>query len=297
MPSAKGLFHKAIIESGSQLKGIHRDEAGKTTERILAKLGLQPNQVDDLQKMPIERLLSAIDTRGPEQGAAAFNLGPVVDGRSLPSDPFDPTAPEISAGVPLIIGSVNTEGTFFTPPDSPLFSLDEAEMRTRLTQRFGDATDKLIDLYRKEKPNASPSELYFAINAFPGAAITQAERKVAQGKAPVYMYLFTWETPVEGGKRHSPHTVELPFVFNNVVEQPEEVGNGPDLQPLADKMSGAWTAFARTGNPSAPGFPKWLAYSMKDRATMIINREWKLVNDPRHDARIIMNNLPPPKTS
>jgi len=297
MPAAKGLFHKAIIESGSQLKGIHRDEASKTTERILAKLGLQPNQVDDLQKLPVERLLSAIDTRGPEQAAGGFNLGPVVNGHSLPSDPFDPTAPEISAEVPLIIGSVNTEGTFFTPPDSPLFSLDEAGMRTRLTQRFGDATDKLIDSYRKEMPNASPSEIYFMITAFPGAAITQAERKVAQGKAPVYMYLFTWETPVEGGKRHSPHTVELPFVFNNVVEQPEEVGNGPDLQPLADKMSGAWAAFARTGNPSAPGVPKWLAYSMNERATMIINREWKLVNDPRHDARIIMNSLPAPKTS
>lgn len=170
-------------------------------------------------------------------------------------------------------------------------------MRMRLSQRFGDATDKLIDLYRKETPNASPSQLYFMITAFPAAAITQAERKVAQGKAPVFMYLFTWETPVEGGKRHSPHTVELPFVFNNVVEQPEEVGNGPDLQPLADKMSGAWSAFARTGSPSAPGVPKWLAYTVNERATMIINRDWKLVNDPRHDARLIMNSLLAPKTS
>jgi len=297
MPPAKGLFHKAIIESGSLLKGIHREEASKTTERILAKLGLQPNQVDELQKLPVERVLSAIDTRSPEQGAAALNLGPVVDGRSLSSDPFDPTAPEISADVPLIIGTVNTEGTFFIPPDSPLFSLDEAGMRTRLTQRFGDATNQLVDLYRKDAPNASPSEIYFLITAFPTAAITQAERKVAQGKAPVYMYLFAWETPVEGGKRHSPHTVELPFVFNNVVEQPEEVGNGPDLQPLADRMSGAWTAFARTGNPGTPGVPKWLAYTANERATMIINREWKLVNDPRHDARVILNSLPAPKTS
>jgi para-nitrobenzyl esterase len=297
MPPAKGLFQKAIIESGSQLKGIHRDEAGKTTERILAKLGLQPNQIDELQKLPMERVLSAIDNRGPEQGTGAFNLGPVVDGRTLPSDPFDPAAPEISSDVPLIIGSVNTEGTFFAPPGSPLFSLDEAGMRMRLAQRFGDATDRLIDLYRKEKPSASPSELYFMITAFPAAAITQAERKVAQGKAPVFMYLFTWETPVEGGKRHSPHTIELPFVFNNVVEQPEEVGNGPDLQPLADKMSGAWTAFARTGNPSAPGVPKWPAYAMNERATMVINRDWKLVNDPRHDARLIMNSLAAPKTS
>jgi para-nitrobenzyl esterase len=294
MPPAKGLFHKAIIESGSLLKGIHRDEANKTTERILAKLSLQPNQVDELQKLPVDRLLSAIDTRGTAPGTAPLNLAPVVDGRSLPSDPFDPAAPEVSADIPLIIGTVNTEGTFFTPPDSPLYSLDEAGMRTRLTQRFGESTDKLIDLYRKELPNASPSQIYFMITAFPTAAITQAERKVAQGKAPVFMYLFTWETPVEGGKRHSPHTIELPFVFNNVVEQPEEVGNGPELKPLADKVSGAWTAFARTGNPSAAGTPKWLAYTANERATMIINNEWKLMNDPRHEARLIMNSLPAP---
>ncbi len=291
MPPAKGLFHKAIIESGSALKGIPREEANKTTERILAKLGLQASQVDELQELPTDRLLSAIDNRAASPGTAPFTLAPVVDGRALPRDPFAPSAPDISADVPLIIGSVNTEGTFFTPPDSPLFTLDEAGTRTRLLPRFGEATDKLIDLYRKEMPNASPSEIYFLINAFPSAAITQAERKFAQGKAPVFMYLFSWETPVEGGKRHSPHTVELPFVFNNVLEQPEEVGNGPELQPLADKVSGAWTAFARTGNPNMAGAPKWLAYTASERATMIINSEWKLVNDPRHDVRLIMNSL------
>ena len=294
MPPARGSFHKAIIESGSALKGISREEANKTTERILAKLGVQKDQVDELQKLPVDRLLSAIDTRGSAPGTAPFALGPVVDGRSLPRDPFDPTAPEISADVPLIIGSVNTEGTFFTPPDSPLFSLDEAGMRARLATRYGEAADKLIELYRKETPNATPSQIYFLITAYPAAAITQAERKVTQGKAPVFMYLFTWETPVEGGRRFSPHTVELPFVFNNVVEQPEEVGTGPDLQPLADKVSGAWTAFARTGVPSAAGVHKWLPYTANERATMIINNEWKLVNDPRREVRLILNNLPAP---
>lgn len=298
MPPAKGLFHKAIIESGSLLKAIHREDANKSTQRILAKLSLQPSQVDELQKLPVDRLLSAIDTRGPAPGTGALSLGPVVDGRSLPGDPFDPTAPEISADIPLIIGTVNTESTFFTPPDSPLYSLDEAGMRARLAQRFGESTDKLIDLYRKETPNASPSQIYFMITAFPNVAITQAERKIALGKAPVFMYLFTWETPVEGGKWYSPHTIELPFVFNNVLEQPEEVGNGPELQPLADKVSGAWTAFARTGNPAAAGTPKWLAYTANERATMMINNEWKLVNDPRHEVRLLMSGLPiPDRTS
>src|SRR5438309_2496682 len=302
MPATKGLVHKAIIESGSALKGVSRENAGKTTERLLAKLNLQPNQVDELQNTPMERLRAAIDNRG--QGAAGggpLNFAPVVDGKNLPRDPWDPTAPDMSADVPVIIGSVNTEGTFFMPPDSPqfapLYSLDEAGLKTQLTQRYGDAADKLIDLYRKEASDASLSKLFFMATAFPGDAIKQAERKFAQGKAPAYMYLFTWETPVEGGRRHSPHTIELPFVFDNPQEQPDEVGNGPDLQPLADRVSGVWTAFARTGSPNTSLTPKWPAYNTDQRATMIINDDWKVVNDPRHEVRLIMENVKGPAAS
>jgi para-nitrobenzyl esterase len=302
MPATKGLIHKGIIESGSALKGVSRENANKTAERLLAKLNLQANQVDELQKLPEEKLLAAIDNRG--QGAAGggpFNFAPVVDSKNLPRDPWDPTAPEVSADVPVIIGSVNTEGTFFMPPENPqfapLYSLDDAGLKAQMTQRFGDQADKLIEAYRKEVPDANPSKLFFMAAAFPGDAIKQAERKFTQGKAPVYMYLFTWETPVEGGRRHSPHTIELPFVFDNPQEQPDEVGNGPDLQPLADKVSGAWTAFARTGNPNTSLTPKWPAYNTDQRATMIINDEWKVVNDPRHDVRLVMQSLKGPAAS
>jgi para-nitrobenzyl esterase len=302
MPATKGLVHKAIIESGSALKGRSRENANKTTERLLAKLNLQKNQIDELQKLPTEKLLAAIDTRGQGPAAAGtFNFGPVVDGKNLPRDPWDPAAPEISADVPVIIGSVNTEGTFFMPPDNPqfapLYSLDDAGLKAQLTQRYGDQADKLIELYRKESPDASPSKIFFEALAFPSDAIRQAERKFAQGKAPAYMYFFNWETPVEGGRRHSPHTIELPFVFDNPQEQPDEVGNGPDLQPLADKVSGVWAAFARTGSPNSSLTPKWPAYNTDQRPTMIINDEWKVVNDPRHDVRLIMQNLKGPAAS
>jgi para-nitrobenzyl esterase len=296
MPATKGLVHKAIIESGSALKGVSQENASKTTERLLAKLSLQPNQVDELQKLPMEKLLAAIDARGQAPaGGAGFNFAPVVDGKNLPRDPWDPTAPDVSADVPVIIGSVNTEGTFFMRPDNPqtapLYSLDDAGLKAQLTQRYGEAADKLIEAYRKEAPDASASKIFFEALAFPGDAIKQGERKFAQGKAPVYMYLFAWETPVDGGRRHSPHTIELPFVFDNPQEQPDEVGNGPDLQPLADRVSGAWAAFARTGSPNTPLTPKWPAYNPDQRATMIINDEWKVVNDPRHDVRMIMDSL------
>jgi para-nitrobenzyl esterase len=288
MPSAKGLFHKAIIQSGSALKGIAQDEARKTTERILTKLAIQHNQVDQLQTIPVARLIAAIDTRGE---GGPLPLAPVVDGRSLPRDPFEPMAPELSADVPMLIGSVNTEGTFFTPLESPLYSLDQAGLRSRVEARYHEAADKIIEMYRKEAPNADPSELYFRITAFPRSQVLQSERKAALGKAPVYAYLFEWETPVDGGKRHSPHTIELPFVFNNIWEQPEEVGTGPELQPLADNLTATWVAFARTGNPTIAGQPKWHPYTASERGTMIINNEWKFLNDPRRDVRVLLENL------
>jgi para-nitrobenzyl esterase len=192
MPATKGLIHKAIIESGSALRGVSRENANRTAERLLSKVNLQANQVDELQKLPVEKLLAAIDTRGQgTAGGGPFQLAPVVDGRNLPRDPWEPTAADVSADVPVIIGSVNTEGTFFMPPDSPqfapLYSLDEAGLKTQLTQRYGDAAEKLIDFYKKEGPDTSPSKIFFEALAFPSDAIKQAERKFAQGKAPAFM--------------------------------------------------------------------------------------------------------------
>ena len=290
MPLAKGLFHKAIVESGSTLRQVSADAAQKTSARILAKLGVDLNQLDHLQQIPPEKLLQAALTGAP--GDASGNmapLAPVVDGRSLPHDPFEPTAPEVSADVPLLVGTVETEGTYFTQAD--MLSLDEQGMRTQLHKRFGDATDALIETFRKNRPKATPSELYFIITSFPTAAITQAERKSALKKAPAYLYLFTWRTPVNGGTLLTPHTVEISFVFDNVWLMPEMVGTGPEIQPLADKMSATWTTFARTGNPRVSNLLAWPAYNAIDRSTMIMNNEWSVVNDPTREERLALLKL------
>ena len=290
MPSAKGLFHKAIVESGSTLKQVTRDEAQKTTERVMAQLGLKPNQVEELQKLPIQKLLAAMGTAGDAGAGAGNRFAPVVDGHSLPRDPFDPTAPEVSADVPMIIGTTETEGSYFAPPD--LLSLDEAAVRSRLRERLGNDGNRIFDLFRKNRPKATPSELYFTISAFPSNAIIQAERKAALRKAPAFLYQIRWRTPVEGGRRLSPHCIEIPFAMQNVWQLPEMVGTGAELQPLADKVSGAWLAFARTGNPSHPGIPKWPAYDATGRRTMHIDNEWTVANDPDRDERLAMAPLP-----
>ncbi len=301
MPAAKGLFHKAIVESsGPGYRGIPPEAATASAQKFLNHLGLKPNQVDQLQQMSTQQLLSAMHEITGDANAgpnSSLPLGPVVDGRSLPRHPFDPTAPEISASVPMLIGTNATEMTMLIGgPDPATFSLDEMSLRTRLKAFFktGDAeVESLIGAYRKDQPGASPSLVFFTATSdryMRVNAITEAERKSAQRAAPAYLYLFQWQTPVLGGRLHSPHTIEIPFAYDNIAKAPTLLGTGRDLQPLADKVSGAWTAFARTGNPSQKGLP-WPAYSVVERPTMVFNDECKIVNDPGKEARLAQLRL------
>jgi len=295
MPPAKGLFHKAIVESGSTLRVSSRQDADAAARKFLTAVNVTPDRLDDLQKIPMDQMLAALHTM---TGPNAIRLGPVVDGRSLPRNPFDPDAPAQSANVPMIIGTNGTESTLLLGLGDPsLFSLTDADMRARLKTFLhltdGSKVDELIAVYKKDRPDATPSDIYFAIatdRMMRLNAITQAERKVAQN-TPAYMYIFAWETPALGGKLKSPHAVELAFVFDNVHTQNGIIGTGADLQPLADQVSGAWTAFARTGNPSHAGIPKWPAYTTSERATMIFNDECKVVNDPGKDERLALTSL------
>jgi para-nitrobenzyl esterase len=242
----------------------------------------------------MEQLLTAMREVTANGG---WRLGPVVDGRSLPRHPFDPTAPEISASVPMVIGTTATENTLLIGGlDPATFSLDEMSLRTRLKTLFetGDAEiESLVAAYRTDEPGASPSFVFFTATSDRTCrmdAITQVERKLAQRAAPAYMYLFKWETPVLGGRLHSPHTVEIPFAYDNIAKAPTWLGSGPDLQPLADKVCGAWTAFARTGNPSQKGLA-WPVYNVADRPTMIFDDQCKILKDPGKEARLAQLRL------
>lgn len=290
MPSAKGLFHRAICQSGASIKGTTRANATRTAQALLTKLNLKPDQIDQLQSMPFDKVTEAL------QGVGGF--GPVVDGKTLPHDPFDPTAPEESATVPLLIGTVEEEINFF--PGTPLDPIDDADLHKRVKQAArgaDDATvDNLIAIYKKGRPNKSNVEIYQMIATdagFSGSVHTEADRKVAQGKAPVYKYYFTWQSPVREGKLRCYHTLEIPFVMENVDEGKSMTGSGQDRYALSDKMSAAWTAFARTGSPNAKGLPHWPAFTADQRATMVFNDEVKLVNDPYKEARLAIAALPP----
>jgi len=289
MPSAKDLFHKAIMESGTLLRGVPREQGNKVAEAFLGKLGLKPNQVDQLQSMPMDQLIAA--TKGP------FNFSPVVDGKTLPRDPFDPGAPDVSGDVPILLGSTETEMTFFA--GGPLFpypidSLDDASLKQNLKKflRADDSdTEKTIAVYKKVFPGITPTDVFLKATADIGVRqmiATVADRKAAQHKAPVYLYYFSWRSPVRDGKMKSYHTLEIPFVFENADVAKSMTGNGQDRYALEDKMSGAFAAFARTGNPNFKGLPNWTAYNSDQRPTMIFNDTCKLVGDPSHQERMVL---------
>jgi para-nitrobenzyl esterase len=297
MPSAKGLFHRAIVESGSQLTGVPRDAATQAAETVLQRLGLKATQLDELQKVPVRKLLAAMQGGGGRGRGGGLNFAPVTDGRTLPADPFVPVASSISADVPLLVGCTETESTWNTQQQYDPLTDAELSERVAETLRTDEATAaKVIAVYKKNQPKQSNLDIFLILASDAStraAAITQAERKAALGKAPVYMYLFAWRSPVRDGRLRSMHTMDIPFVYDNVDVAKVELGTGADRYGLAEKMSNAWVSFARNGNPNHKGLPNWPAFNANQRATMIFNTpESKVVNDPSGEERRALAAVP-----
>jgi para-nitrobenzyl esterase len=296
MPAAKGLFHRAAIQSGPGLKMMERDQATKVSELLLKELGLRRTQLRELQQLPVERLKAAyfaVAGRSPAGAPGARrSFSPVVEGKTLPRHPFHPDAPAVSAGVPALVGYNRTEATFFLAADPAAPKMAEGEMRKRVKTLFGDAGDRVLDLYRKGHPGLSPYDLYVLISTDSRVGINSirlAERKAALGKAPAYLYNFNWETPVAGLK--SPHTLEIPFVFNNIALAKPLVGDGKEAVALAEKVCDAWVAFARTGNPNTSALPAWPAFTEKGRDTMLFDNASRVEKDPAREKRLLLNEV------
>jgi para-nitrobenzyl esterase len=286
MPAARGLFHRAAVQSGPMLKGVTPEHATSAAVALLEALGLQPKDAHKLQELPAEALVKAYEKLTRTKYARSF--APVVAG-DLPQHPFEPGAPEISAHVPLIVGFNKDETSLFVT-DNEIFEMGWDSLATRLaaTYRKLDAP-ALIARMRELRPNANATEVYFAITTgvMMGAnSIRIAERKAALCAAPAYLYQVEWETPVDGGRYRSPHAVEIPFVFDTVPSSASMLGEDlAEPQKLAEQMSEAWLAFARTGNPNTSAIPEWPAYDSRRRATMVFDTQSRVVDDYRSQER------------
>jgi len=223
-----------------------------------------------------------------------LTFGPVVDGKTLPGGPFDPTAPDFSSDIPVLTGTTEYEITFF--PNTKYDALDDAALRAafkQTTRAAADAdVDQLVATYKKGRPGLTNLDysLILASDNFRGRVITQAERKSAQ-RAPVYLYYFTWQSPVRNKQLKSFHTLEIPFVLANVDEGKSMTGSEQDRYTLQDRMSTAWAAFARTGNPNHKGLPNWPAFETKTRPTMVFDNRCKVVNDPAGAERVALESI------
>jgi para-nitrobenzyl esterase len=285
MPQAKGLFHRAIVESGSTLRSGSMEASERRAAAVLEELGISKGQLDKLHSLPasdLQRVQPAVEKRlASGRARAGGGWGPVMDGKIIPAHPFDPGAPAISAAVPMLIGTCLNEMVNGT--DNPeRETLTSEEVMKRVTARYGEKANDIVQAYRKEYPHESPFGLWAAISAagMRQNAITQAERKAAQGGAPAYMYVYAWRTPVLGGQIGTFHSSEITFAFDNASLCPHYSGGGADALALSNKMGAAWAGMAHTGRPGHSGLPAWSAYTSEERATMFFNTPCAIVNDP-----------------
>jgi para-nitrobenzyl esterase len=304
MPSAKGLFHRASIQSGSMLRVAEAENSAKLAAAVLEELSISKAAVDKLQDVPVERLLGAAQAAqrrvspppsGPpdfRRMARSIGWSPYVDGKIIPAQTFDPRAPEISADVPLIVGTVLNE--FVNGIDHPdAFSMTEQQLSARVEERYAGKSREVIDVFRQGHPKARPFELYSVIMASSvrGNAVKQAGLKAAQGKGPAYLYWFTWQTPVLDGRPMAFHCSELSFCFDNTDRCETMTGGGPRARALGASMSDAWIAFARKGDPSHPGLPRWAPYDAASGPTMIFDDRCELKNNPDGEERKLLDSI------
>jgi para-nitrobenzyl esterase len=299
MPSASGLFHRVMTMSGQQLTATTPEHATATTEAVLKALNLSPANLDDIRnpaKISMEKLVSAI--------RAGKYFGPVHDGRTLPHDPFDPEAPSISASIPMILGNTHDETRLLIGASTPeLFSLTWNSLPAQLEhyrQFLGTlSTESIVANYRSWYPAYSPSDVFFAATtAFRSwhGMIIESERR-AQQHGPTWVYNFTWKSPADGGKWGAPHTIDIPFAFDNLELSASMVSSDGDhpsasAQQLATTYSQTLLAFASTGDPNHPGLPTWPHYNLDHRPTMLWDTPPHVENDPRGQERQLIAQAP-----
>lgn len=298
MPRAHGLFHKAIVQSASSLLSMCTlDEADRNTQFFLSALGLDRAELHRLHEVPAETLLKALPA-GVRAAGQVDNYRPVVDGRVLPCQPFDAVAVRLSADIPLMTGWCENEQRLAFAPTPGIYAMSAQEALAGTARMLGvgeaDAA-KLMDVYRGGRPQDTPGDLYaqiFGDHRYRRSVTRAAECQATQGRAPVYMYLLQWKSPVLDGLLRSSHTLCLPFAFANVELATGITGAGADRQVLQEQMATAWVAFARSGHPGHASLPDWPPYGLAHRATMVFDLPSRLVDDPLSNERSAFEPYP-----
>ena len=297
MPAAKGLFKKAIIQSGTLVNVMTKEKSKALGLAVLKNLGLTTNDVEKLDTISYQALVKAGDDAilkisGPRQPGSAtmFGFAPSADGVDLLQQPFSPGFADISKDTPLMMGTTLNElmQTYYKEKD---LTLDQA--KERLAKSYGERTNQYIELFAKTYPDYTPQDLLSIDTVFRPFTIMAADARVKQANAPLYAYFLAWKSPVDGATKGSFHGLDVPLAFNNVDLKPDWTGTSKESYEIADKMSSAWLNFAKTGNPNVIGkLPEWKPYNVQNGTTMYFDKQCRIVNN--HD-RELMHFIKPIK--
>lgn len=290
MPSAEGLFHKAIIQSGTLLNVMTKEKSQALGIAVLEKLGLTPGDVEKLDTISYRDLLKAgneavMMISGPRRPGSAtmFGFAPSADGEVLLQQPFSPGFAGISEEIPLMIGTTFNEliNTAYAEKD---LTIEQA--KERLSKVYGNRTDQYVELFAKTYPDFTPQDLLSIDTVFRPFTIMAADARTTQASAPLYVYLLAWKSPVDDATRGSFHGLDIPLAFDNIELRSDWTGTSEEAYELADKMSSAWLNFAKTGNPNVEGkLPEWEPYTVENGTTMYFDNECKIVNN--HDRELM----------
>ncbi|MEU4926100.1 carboxylesterase/lipase family protein [Streptomyces yokosukanensis] len=298
MPAAKGLFHRAALQSGAAHHALSPASAALVAGRLAAILEVAPTR-PAVAAVPVERLLAAqVRLRGeisarPDPalwGEAALNLmpfEPVVDQDTLPHAPLDAIAAGAAAGVDVLVGCTGDEFRLFTVASGPSRPVTD-DLVERTASAYGLPPGRGVAAYRDAFPGASPGELLAEIATdwfYRLPALRLAEAQARHG-ARAFVYEFAWSSPAFGGALGACHALDVPFVFDNLTDPSFAplLGDSPP-QAIADGMHAAWVAFATTGDPG------WPAYGEPRRAVRRFAVAPAVDHDPRGGLRTLWDGL------
>ncbi|MCH7407897.1 carboxylesterase family protein [Belliella sp. DSM 111904] len=298
MPSAKGTFHKAIIQSGTLINTMTKEKSQTLGLAVLEELGLTPEDVEKIQTVPYTDLVKAgndavAKISGPRVPGSPtmFGFAPSADGEILLQQPFSPGFASISKEIPVMIGSTLNE---LKPTAYGEKNLTLEEAKERLQKTYGDKTDEYITRFAEAYPDYTPQDLLSVDDVFRPYTIRTADARAAESSAPLYVYFLAWKSGVEDSSKGSFHGLDIPLAFNTVDLRADWTGDTPEAWDLADKMSSAWINFVKSVNPNVDGIlPKWDVYTQENGVTMYFDNESKIVN---HHDRALMTLIKPKET-
>jgi para-nitrobenzyl esterase len=296
MPDAKGLFHRAATMSGSQVTAIGPLAATRKTQAYFKALGVDPARPDQVQALPTEALVAALDTADPDAEGEKIVWGPVLDHKSLLRHPFFPDATPLSASIPMVIGSTHDETRYFLRNNPKAWTVGWDDLPAMLASEMREdiGPEFVMQRYREIYPNYTPSQILFAAStagrSWRGHLI-KAEMRAGQG-TNTWVYQLDFPSPVDGGRYGAMHTLDIPLVFDNTAIPESMTGTSAAAVDVSKQMGDAFISLARNGDPNSTAIPAWPHFELGHRPTMIFDAATRVGNDPRREEREIFALVP-----